>query len=129
MYDHNIIYWQILNFPQNRQLKTSPKFPAIQYLYCCMYVKDINDFFPLIGEQLYICGSKLRLGSDATYQKLIDIFENAGYRTYAEIIRNTTSSAEFPSETDDFSDYNENIFPNQNLIHIPNKIFLQLVEF
>ena len=47
---------------------------------------------------------KQRLGSDATYQKLIDIFERAGYHTYnyAEIVRNITCDTE--SETDDFHD-------------------------
>ena len=50
---------------------------------------------------------KRRLGSDATYQKLIDIFECAWFRTYAEIVRNTVCDAE--SETDDSSDYEEPI--------------------
>ena len=50
---------------------------------------------------------KQRLGSDATYQKLIDVFECAGYRTYVEIVRNTVCDAE--SETDDSSDYEEPI--------------------
>ena len=48
---------------------------------------------------------KRRLGSDATYQKLIDIFECAGYRTYAEIVKSTVCGDE--SETDDCSDYDE----------------------
>lgn len=37
---------------------------------------------------------KQRLGSDATYQKLIDVFECAGYRIYADIVRNTVYTAE-----------------------------------
>ena len=31
---------------------------------------------------------KQRLGSDATYKKLIDIFESAGHSNYAEVVRN-----------------------------------------
>ena len=50
---------------------------------------------------------KQRLGSDATYQKLINVFECAGYRTYADIVRNTICDAE--SEMDDSSDYEEPI--------------------
>ena len=50
---------------------------------------------------------KRRLGSDATYQKLINVFESAGYRTYAEIVRNTVCDAE--SEIDESSDYEEPI--------------------
>ena len=45
---------------------------------------------------------KQRLGSDATYQKLINIFERAGHHTYAEVVRNIACDAE--SETDDFHD-------------------------
>ena len=47
---------------------------------------------------------KQRLGSDATYQKLINVFERAGYRTYAEIVRNTVCDDE-----SDSSDYDEPI--------------------
>ena len=50
---------------------------------------------------------KQRLGSDATYQKLINVFECAGYRTYAEIVRNTLCDDE--SDSSDDSDYNEPI--------------------
>ena len=50
---------------------------------------------------------KQRLGSDATYHKLMDIFERAGYRTYAEIVRNIVCDTE--SEVDDSSDYDDPI--------------------
>ena len=45
---------------------------------------------------------KQRLGSEATYQKLIDVFERASYHTYAEIVRNIVCNTE--SETDDSHD-------------------------
>ena len=48
---------------------------------------------------------KQRLGSTATYQKLIDIFEHAGYCSYAENVRKTARVVE--SETDDSTDSDE----------------------
>lgn len=48
---------------------------------------------------------KERLGSHATYEKLINIFESAGYRAYAEIVRNIACSIE--GEMDDFVDCSE----------------------
>ena len=68
---------------------------------------------------------KQRLGSEATYQKLIDIFECAGYRNYADIVKNLICDAE--NETDDSSDYEEPIpqpetYPHLNLspLSLPN---------
>ena len=43
---------------------------------------------------------KEKLGARATYQKLINAFENAGYRAYAEFVRNIVCHNE--SETDDY---------------------------
>ena len=64
---------------------------------------------------------KQRLGSDATYQKLIDIFEGAGYCSYADIVRNIASSVEIQSEMDDSSDYDEFISqPETYPHHKPN---------
>ena len=48
---------------------------------------------------------KQRLGSDATYQKLIDIFESIDCRSYAEFVRNIVYSVE--TTTEGFSDYDE----------------------
>ena len=50
---------------------------------------------------------KERLGSEATYRKLIDIFEHAGYRNYADLVKSLICDAE--SEGDDSSDYEEPI--------------------
>ena len=46
---------------------------------------------------------KQRLGSGATYNKLITIFENAGYRGYAEYVRKI-AQFQVKGETDDSSD-------------------------
>ena len=71
---------------------------------------------------------KQKLGSAATYRKLINIFECAGYCTYAEIVRNIICDTE---SEDDSSDYNEPIpqpetYPHQTLSlpspSIPSKI-------
>ena len=43
---------------------------------------------------------KEKLGSNATYQELINVFESAGYHTYANIVRCCIES-----EMDDFNDY------------------------
>lgn len=44
---------------------------------------------------------KQKLGSGATYQKLIDIFKNAGYHAYAEVVRNIVIH-DVEGEIDDF---------------------------
>ena len=59
---------------------------------------------------------KQRLSSEATYQKLINVFERAGYCTYADIVRNTVCDAE--SEMDDFSDYEEPIPQPETYPHL-----------
>ena len=51
---------------------------------------------------------------------MINVFEYAGYRTLAEIVRNTVILCEDESEVDDSSDYDEPIsqpdtYPNVNL--------------
>ena len=70
---------------------------------------------------------KQKLGSEATYRKLISIFECAGYDTYAEIVRNICDT----ESEDDSSDYDEPIpqpetYPHQTLnppsSSIPSKI-------
>lgn len=48
---------------------------------------------------------KQKLGSHATYRKLINAFESAGYNAYAEIVRNIVCHNE--SEMDDLNDYAE----------------------
>ena len=45
---------------------------------------------------------KEKLGSEATYQKLINIFEDTGYHNYAEIVRNLACH-----KIDHFKDYAE----------------------
>ena len=56
-------------------------------------------------EALYIW--KRRLGSEATYQRLIDVFERADSRNCTETLRNIVCEGE--SEEDDCSDYDEPI--------------------
>ena len=56
-------------------------------------------------EALYVW--KQKLGSDATYQRLMNIFERAGFQNCAEIIRSLVCEDE--SEEDDSSDYDEPI--------------------
>ena len=59
---------------------------------------------------------KQRSGSSATYKKLINIFERAGYCDYAEIVRKTVHIVE--SETDD-SDCSDEVIPQpQTYPHI-----------
>ena len=48
---------------------------------------------------------KQKLGSRATYQELINIFERAGYNSYADVVRNIVCHTE--SEMDHFNDYAE----------------------
>ena len=48
---------------------------------------------------------KQRIGSKATYSRLIHIFESAGYRRYAEEIRRIAQDSN--SEADDFSSSGE----------------------
>ena len=51
---------------------------------------------------------KQRLGSDATYKKLINVFESAGHHNYANIVRNIACHGGVKSsEIDDLSDYAE----------------------
>ena len=45
---------------------------------------------------------KRRLGSEATYQKLIDVFERAGYCSYANIVRNTLCDPEGDNVSNDY---------------------------
>ena len=51
---------------------------------------------------------KERLGSQATYQKLINVFESAGYLAYAEIVRNIASCG-VESELHDFSNSEDSL--------------------
>ena len=50
---------------------------------------------------------KQRLGSEATYRRLINVFERAGFQNCAEIVRSIVCEEE--SEIDDSSDYDEPI--------------------
>ena len=59
---------------------------------------------------------KQRSGSSATYKKLINIFERAGYCDYAEIVIKTVHIAE--SETDDSISSDEVIPQPQTYPHI-----------
>ena len=64
---------------------------------------------------------KQRLGSDATYQKLIDIFESAGYRSYAAVVRNIACSVESHKGMDDFGECNDFLSqPDTYPHHEPN---------
>jgi hypothetical protein len=56
-------------------------------------------------EALYIW--KRRLGSEATYQRLINIFERAGFQNCADIVRSVI--CEYESEVDNPSDCDEPI--------------------
>ena len=56
-------------------------------------------------EALYIW--KQRLGSEATYQRLMNVFERADFQIFAEIVRSIICEDE--SEADDSSDYDEPI--------------------
>ena len=47
---------------------------------------------------------KQKLGCDATYQKLIDTFEDAGYHSYADIIRNIVG---LQSDKHNMDDHNQ----------------------
>ena len=50
---------------------------------------------------------KQKLGSEATYQRLMNIFERADFQNCAEIVRSIVCEDE--SEVDDSSDYDEPI--------------------
>ena len=50
---------------------------------------------------------KQKLGSNATYQKLINVFETSGYRTYAEIVQNVACSVDGAMESFSDSDHEE----------------------
>ena len=54
-------------------------------------------------EALYIW--KRRLGSEATYRRLMNVFEQAGFQNHAEIVRSIICEDE--SEVDDSSDYED----------------------
>ena len=56
-------------------------------------------------EALYIW--KRRLGSEATYQRLMNVFERADFQIFSEIVRSIICEDE--SEADDSSDYDEPI--------------------
>ena len=64
-------------------------------------------FFLLIfrREALYIW--KRKFGSDATYQRLINVFERADFQNCAEMVKSIVCEDE--SEVDDSSDYDEPI--------------------
>ena len=47
---------------------------------------------------------KQRLGSEATYQKLINIFEQADFQNYAEIVRNIICEDESEVENSDYDE-------------------------
>ena len=66
-------------------------------------------------EALYIW--KQRLGCEATYQKLINIFEHAGYCNYAEIVKSIII-CDAESEEDDSSDYEEPIPQPETYPHL-----------
>ena len=59
---------------------------------------------------------KQRLGSNATYQRLIDVFERAGYCTYAEIVRNIVTACNVESEMD-LSDCDESLLQPDTYPH------------
>jgi hypothetical protein len=66
---------------------------------------------------------KQKLGSDATYQRLINIFKQSDFHNCAEIVRNIIYEDE--SEIDDSSDYDEPIiqpetYPNVQLNSLPS---------
>lgn len=68
---------------------------------------------------------KQRLGSDGTYQKLIDIFEHAGYDFYADVVRKIACSVEVQREIDDdFSNYNEFLSQPETYPHHKSNISL-----
>jgi hypothetical protein len=70
----------------------------------------LNYFIPLYSfrrEALYIW--KRKLGSEATYQRLINIFEQADFQNYAEIIRNIACEDESEEDDSNSSDYDEPI--------------------
>ena len=50
---------------------------------------------------------KQKLGLEATYRRLINVFERAGFQNYAEIVRSIVCEEE--SEIEDSSDYDEPI--------------------
>ena len=62
---------------------------------------------------------KQRLGSDATYNKLIGVFEHAGYKHYAENIRRIMQCQENCKEVCD-SDSDEDCFPPPQPQTYPN---------
>ena len=73
----------------------------------CMSESSISSIRSFLGifrrEALYIW--KRKLGSDATYQRLINVFEQADFQNFAEMIRSII--CEDQSELDDSSDYDE----------------------
>ena len=58
-------------------------------------------------EALYIW--KRRLGSEATYQRLMNVFERADFQNYAEIIRSIVCEDESEVDDSSSSDYDEPI--------------------
>ena len=72
-------------------------------------------------EALYVW--KRKLGSDATYQRLMNVFEQADFHNCAKIVRSLVY--EYDSEEDDSSDYDEPIpqpetYPNVQPTPLPS---------
>ena len=70
---------------------------------------------------------KQRLGSDGTYQKLIDIFEHAGYDSYADVVRKIACSIDSEVQReidDDFSNCNEFLSQPETYPHHKSNISL-----
>ena len=65
---------------------------------------------------------KRKLGSDATYMRLINVFERAGFQNTAEIVRSIVCEDE---SEEDSSDYDEPIpqpetYPNVQIYPLPS---------
>ena len=77
-------------------------------IYIALYACIISaDYFSLRKAALLLW--KQQLGSRATYNKLISVFDHAGYKAYSENVRKFACASD--SETDDSSG-NEDSFPS-----------------
>ena len=96
-----------------------------------LFINSIS-FFLLIfrREALYIW--KRKFGSDATYQRLISVFEQADFQNCAEMVKSIVCEDE--NEVDDSSDYDEPIpqpdtYPNVQSNPLPSPKFSKCVSY
>ena len=62
---------------------------------------------------------KQKLGSNATYNNLIGVFERAGYKSYADTVRDLMKNLQRDTDNSDRNIRNQTPDPEQSLAQLP----------